>query len=89
MDDLEKKIKEVDKNKEVKKKFGTRLCKKYVNIKFARVNVDNNQNIAMRFGIQSIPTFVMFKDGKSIDKMVGAVGEPGIHMICKKYSLDQ
>ena len=67
----------------------TRLCKKYVNIKFARVNVDNNQNIAMRFGIQSIPTFVMFKDGKSIDKMVGAVGEPGIHMICKKHSLDQ
>ena len=67
----------------------TRLCKKYVNIKFARVNVDNNQNIAMRFGIQSIPTFVMFKDGKSIDKMVGAVGEPGIHMICKNHSLDQ
>ena len=65
----------------------TRLCKKYVNIKFARVNVDNNQNIAMRFGIQSIPSFVMFKDGKSIDKMVGAVGEPGIHMICEKYSL--
>ena len=64
----------------------TRLAKKYENIKFVRVNVDNNQNISMKFGVQSIPTFIMFKNGKPIDKMIGAVGEPGIHMICKKYS---
>jgi thioredoxin 1 len=66
----------------------TRLAKKYENVKFARVNVDNNQNISMKFGVQSIPTFIMFKNGKPIDKMIGAVGEPGIHMICKKYSLN-
>tara|TARA_B100000029_G_scaffold157012_1_gene152258 strand:- start:1796 stop:2197 length:402 start_codon:yes stop_codon:yes gene_type:complete len=64
----------------------SRLAKKYNHIIFARVNVDNNQNIAMRFGVQSIPTFIMFRNGKPIDKMIGAVGEPGIHMICKKYS---
>tara|TARA_B110000263_G_C15232705_1_gene475429 strand:+ start:262 stop:669 length:408 start_codon:yes stop_codon:yes gene_type:complete len=66
----------------------TRLAKKYENVKFARVNVDNNQNISMKFDVQSIPTFIMFKNGKPIDKMIGAVGEPGIHMICKKYSLN-
>ena len=62
------------------------LSKKYPKIKFARVNVDQNQNIAMRFAVQSIPMFIMFKSGQIVDKMMGAVGEPGIHMICKKYS---
>ena len=62
------------------------LSKKYPNIKFARVNVDNNQNISMKFAVQSIPTFIMFKSGQVVDKMMGAVGAPGIHMICKKYS---
>ena len=64
----------------------TRLARKYDYVNFARVNVDTNQNIAMKFGVQSIPTFIMFRSGKPIDKMIGAVGEPGIHMICKKYS---
>ena len=64
------------------------LSKKYPRIKFARVNVDNNQNISMRFGVQSIPTFIMFKAGLVVDKMMGAVGAPGIHMICKKHSAD-
>lgn len=62
------------------------LSKKYPSVKFARVNVDQNQNISMRFGVQSIPTFIMFKSGQIVDKMMGAVGAPGIHMICKKYS---
>lgn len=62
------------------------LSKKYPNVKFARVNVDNNQNISMRFAVQSIPTFIMFKSGQIVDKMMGAVGAPGIHMICKKHS---
>jgi len=62
------------------------LSKKYPKIRFARVNVDQNQNIAMRFAVQSIPMFIMFKSGQIVDKMMGAVGAPGIHMICKKYS---
>ena len=62
------------------------LSKKYPKIKFARVNVDNNQNIAMKYGVQSIPTFIMFKAGQVVDQMMGAVGAPGIHMICKKHS---
>jgi len=62
------------------------LSKTYPKIKFARVNVDNNQNISVKFAVQSIPTFIMFKSGQVIDKMMGAVGAPGIHMICKKYS---
>lgn len=63
-----------------------RLSKKYPQIQFARVNVDHNQTIAQRFGVQAIPTFIMFQNGKQVDTMQGAVGEPGINMICQKYS---
>lgn len=64
-----------------------RMAKKYRHIKFARVNVDQCQDIAMRFGVQAIPTFIMFKDGNPVERMMGAVGEPGIHMIAKKYHM--
>ena len=63
----------------------TRMAKKYKHVRFARVNVDNAQDIARKYGVQSIPTFIMFKNGEIVNTMVGAVGEPGIHMICKKF----
>lgn len=63
-----------------------RLAKKYRDIRFARLNVDNGQAIAMRYNVQAIPTFIMFKAGQPVERMMGAVGEPGIHMICKKFS---
>ena len=64
----------------------TRLAKKYKTIKFARVNVDDAQSVAARCGVYAIPTFIMFKNGQPVDKVVGAVGEPGLHMLVKKYS---
>ena len=67
----------------------TRMAKKYKRVRFARVNVDNAQDIAMKYGVQSIPTFIMFKKGEIVNTMVGAVGEPGIHMICKKFTDNQ
>lgn len=64
----------------------TRMAKKFKKIRFARLNIDQNQEIASRLGIQSIPIFIMFKNGKPVDKVVGAVGEPGINLIAQKYS---
>ena len=66
----------------------SRMAKKYDHVRFARVNVDNSQDIAARFNVQSIPTFIMFKNGENVQQMIGAVGEPGIHMICKKFLSD-
>lgn len=65
----------------------SRMAKKYKHIKFARLNVDISQDIAIRFGVQSIPTFIMFRGGRPVDKMIGAVGEPGIHMIAQKHHM--
>lgn len=64
----------------------TRMARKFKKIRFARLNIDQNQEIAARLGIQSIPIFIMFKDGNPVDKVVGAVGEPGINLIAQKYS---
>ncbi len=64
----------------------TRMARKFKKIKFARLNIDQNQEIATKLGIQSIPIFIMFKNGNPIDKVVGAVGEPGINLIAQKYS---
>ena len=42
-------------------------------IKFGKVDVDTAQKTAGEFGIQSIPTLLIFKDGKVADQVVGAV----------------
>ncbi|MBH42522.1 MAG: thioredoxin [Dehalococcoidia bacterium] len=41
-------------------------------IKFAKVDVDENPGIAMKYGIRGIPTLLVFKDGAPVDQMVGA-----------------
>jgi thioredoxin 1 len=38
-----------------------------------KVNVDNNPQISMQFGIRNIPALLYFKDGQVVDKQVGAV----------------
>ncbi len=41
--------------------------------KICKVDVDNNQQIAMQLGIRSIPTVMIFKGGKVVDTIIGAV----------------
>ena len=38
----------------------------------AKMNVDDNPMVAQKFGVTSIPTLMMFKNGKLVDRMVGA-----------------
>lgn len=38
----------------------------------AKMNVDDNPVVAQRFGVTSIPTLMMFKNGQLVDRMVGA-----------------
>ena len=43
--------------------------------KIVKLDVDNNPQTAMKYGIRSIPSLLFFKDGKPVDQMVGVVPE--------------
>jgi thioredoxin 1 len=42
-------------------------------VKIGKLNVDHNQELAIQFQVQSIPTFVLFKNGEAVDRMMGAM----------------
>lgn len=48
------------------------------NIKLVKVNVDNNEDIAKRYGVMSIPTIILFKDGKEVNKNIGLLSKEEI-----------
>jgi len=48
------------------------LAEEYAgNLKIAKLDVDNNPAISMKFGVQSIPTMILFKDGKEVERVIG------------------
>jgi thioredoxin len=47
-------------------------------VKVGKVDVDNNPNISMQYGIRSIPTLLFFRDGKVVDQIMGAVPKNAI-----------
>jgi thioredoxin 1 len=50
------------------------LAKDYAGrISFGKLNVDDNPNVAAQYDIMSIPTLLIFKDGKLVDKLIGAM----------------
>jgi thioredoxin 1 len=53
-------------------------------VAFGKVNVDENQRIAASFGIQSIPTLMIFKVGKAVDVMIGAMPKAQIETKLKQ-----
>ncbi|XP_057849808.1 thioredoxin H-type [Cryptomeria japonica] len=48
------------------------LSKKYTNVVFLKVDVDELQDVTAEWEVQAMPTFIFIKDGKAIDKIVGA-----------------
>jgi thioredoxin 1 len=54
-------------------------------LKVAKVDVDNNHGIAAKFGIRSIPTLLIFKNGEVVDQMIGAVPKSMIETKLQKH----
>ncbi len=53
-----------------------KLAKEYDGrIRFTKLNVDENRQTAAQYGIRSIPTMIIFKDGQVNDQIVGALPE--------------
>jgi thioredoxin 1 len=53
-------------------------------VKIAKLDVDENNVTADQFGIQSIPTLLMFKGGKVVDQLVGGVARARLEEAIKK-----
>ena len=53
-------------------------------LKVGKVNVDDNPEISMKFGIRSIPTLMVFKDGEVLEQIIGAVPKSEIERALEK-----
>ena len=49
-----------------------------------KVNVDDEQELAIRYGVMSIPTVIFFKDGKEIDRKVGVMPPDAFTSVLEK-----
>ncbi len=54
-------------------------------IKFGKVNIGDNESLARKFNISSIPNFILFKDGKVIEQFIGAMDAEELEFKLKKF----
>lgn len=57
-------------------------------IAVAKVNTDNNQELAARYKIQGIPTLMIFKDGQVVERITGAVPKQHLDDLLRKHMMD-
>ncbi|KKU09890.1 MAG: Thioredoxin [Candidatus Woesebacteria bacterium GW2011_GWB1_45_5] len=50
----------------------------------AKLNVDENQGISQKYGVMSIPTTILFRDGKELGRQVGFAGKQAFEELMKK-----
>ena len=53
-------------------------------VRFAKVNVDENQESAQRFGVRSIPTLGFFRGGEAVGSVVGAYPKPALEQVIQQ-----
>jgi thioredoxin 1 len=62
------------------------LAEEYAeSIEVGKVNVDDNQDIAGRYGVQSIPTLLFFKNGKVVERSVGLRDKQDLAALIEKH----
>jgi len=52
---------------------------------YTKVNTENEQNLGARFGIRSIPTLIVFKDGKEVQRVSGALDETSLNQLVSQF----
>ncbi|GAB4223038.1 MAG: thioredoxin [Francisella sp.] len=61
------------------------LSKDYTKALIVKVNVDENPNLAAKFGIRSIPTMIIFKDGNPVETFAGVHTAQQLEQKLKSY----
>lgn len=59
------------------------VAEEVTSVKVAKVNVDDQQSLAARFDVMSIPTLIVFKDGKEVRRSVGVIPKEAIKELVK------
>ncbi len=59
-------------------------AKGHPKVVFAKVNVDDQPEIASELGVRGIPTVVFFKEGSEVNRSVGFAGKPGLESKIKE-----
>ncbi len=54
-------------------------------MKIGKMNVDQNMEIPQKYGIMSIPTFLIFKNGEKVDQLVGSMSKESMKSKLEKY----
>jgi thioredoxin 1 len=52
---------------------------------FAKVDVQRHQGLARRFGVMSIPNFIVFKKGRPVGQAVGSVGRQSLESLLRRH----
>ncbi len=55
------------------------------NVRFHKLNIDDNPAVAQRYGVKGIPTFIVFDGGREVERVVGATGKEALARIVNKY----
>ena len=53
-------------------------------VRVGKMDVDSNNQVAMRYGIRSIPTLLLFSGGEVVDQVIGNVGKESIESMLSK-----
>ena len=59
------------------------VAEEVTSAKVAKVNVDEQQSLAARFNVMSIPTLIVFKDGKEVSRSVGVIPKEAVKELVK------
>ena len=61
------------------------IARERSDVKIAKINVDKESDLAGRFGVMSIPTLIVLKDGKVVEQAIGARGKADISAMVKRH----
>ena len=61
------------------------LAEEYKDVKFCKINVDNDRELAMQFGVESIPFVAFVKDNTFLDMSVGYVPKEKLASMIEEY----
>ena len=64
-----------------------KLASRTSNVKFVKLNTDENPNLAGQYHVSGIPCLILFKDGQEVDRIVGYVPENAIASMIAKHAV--